>query len=374
LAGIYIHIPFCKRKCHYCNFFSLASAGKKEAFLAALHREIGQTLPFPGEGPAETLYFGGGTPSLLAPQEIGNLVESATRRFGLQPGAEVTLEANPDDITPEYAAALKKTGVNRVSLGIQSFGDDDLAALNRIHTGRQAEEAVRILREAGFDNLSADLIYGIPGMDDDRWLANLDRCLALDIPHISAYALTVEEKTPLAWMIRHGRASGTDEEQGARQYLLLCARMEEAGYEHYEISNFALPGRESRHNSSYWQGVPYHGFGPAAHSYSGVARRWNVSLLSQYIEKIQNGEPVYEEEILGTDQRYDEYVMTALRTSRGVDPGLIRTRFGELYAQHFEKAVAPYLESGLAREAEGRIRLTDEGMFLSDGIAVAAFI
>ena len=318
MAGIYIHIPFCRRKCHYCNFFSLASEKLKVPFIAALKKEIELTRAYLGGEPVNTIYFGGGTPSVYEPAVLQEILEllisspSPVKEGNEQ--REITLELNPEDVTESYVDALKKTWFNRFSLGIQSFFDEDLVSLNRSHSAEQAKKAVALLLQAGYDNISIDLIYGIPTSTPERWMKNLETAFSLGVPHISAYALTVEAKTPLAWMIGKQKMPPVSDEMQVDQFKTLMIETLQNGYLQYEISNFCKPGRHAVHNTSYWNGIPYLGLGPSAHSYDGTSRRWNISNLSKYIEGVENGERLFEEETLTAEQKYNEYVMTSLRT------------------------------------------------------------
>jgi oxygen-independent coproporphyrinogen-3 oxidase len=416
LAGIYIHIPFCRRKCHYCNFFSLASQKLKEPFLQALNKEISATREYLAHEPVNTIYFGGGTPSLYDPrllQEIIDLIRlqgSAVARLhgtdafpatpssapglhdtdafqatpsgaitsskaGHGPGSscEITLELNPDDVTSAFIGQLKQTSFNRFSIGIQSFHDSDLACLNRSHSASQAIGSVRLLQEAGYGNLSIDLIYGIPSSTNDQWLRNLETAFSLDVPHISGYALTIEPKTPLAWMIGKQRSEPVNDELQVQQFRMLMEQTKQNGYEQYEISNFSLPGQHARHNTNYWKGIPYLGLGPSAHSYNGTSRRWNLANLTKYIASVEKGECIYEEEVLTPAQKYNEYVMTSLRTMWGCDEKRILD-FGFTIYDFFRKNTAPMIGKGFLREASGIYYLTEEGKLFADRIASELFL
>ncbi len=323
-----------------------------------------------GAEPVETVYFGGGTPSLLGQQELASLLDALRSHFTLVPGAEITLEANPDDIHAGQLAGWRQTGINRLSIGVQSFFEEDLRAMNRAHTARQAESSLDAALEQGFSNITVDLIYGQPGLTDARWKSNVDRLLARQVPHLSCYALTVEPRTPLAKQIRLGQSPQVDPDQQAAQFLLLMDWMEAAGFEHYEISNFALPGYRSRHNTSYWQGKKYLGLGPSAHSYDGQSRQWNVANNQRYLEGIRQNQPVFEREVLTPAQQLNEYVMTSLRTGEGLD--LDRTEPGQ---SHRLLALSrKYLERGLMQQAGSHLRLTREGKLLADGIAADLFL
>ena len=320
-----------------------------------------------------TVYFGGGTPSLLEPGELGRLMEGVQAHASLAPDLECTLEANPDDIQPDQLVAWKSIGINRLSLGIQSFRDEDLQWMNRAHSGQQARNALGMIRAAGFDNISADLIYGTPGLSNEAWAEQVKTLLAYEVPHLSAYALTVEPRTALDKMIRQGKKADVEADQQAGQFLLLADLLENAGYEHYEISNFARPGMRSRHNSSYWQGVPYVGIGPSAHSYDGHARRWNVSNNAAYIRALQEGHIPFTEETLSPIQRCNEYVMTALRTLEGVDLHKLEQEWGPASRSHVMAVAAPYQQQQYLAVADNHVRLTRECKLFADGIAAAMF-
>lgn len=374
MAGIYLHIPFCRQKCHYCNFFSLATNRHRSGFAQALMHEMEVRQEYLAGKAIGSIYFGGGTPSMLEPAEINRILERIQQLFVLEPDAEITLEANPDDLHPGFLDALSQTPVNRLSIGIQSFFDDDLQYLHRVHGGKQAKEAVGLARAAGFQNLTIDLIYGIPGLSHEKWQRNLDVFFELDLPHLSAYALTVEQRTALHQLIRKGRLPEPDEHMQAAHFELLTERMEKEGYVHYEISNFARPGHYSRHNSLYWLGGHYLGLGPSAHSFNGHSRQWNRSQLEAYMSGAALGGTVEEVEVLSEQQRYNEYVMTSLRTSWGCDLHHIRNVFGDSYADTCLKQAAPWIESGKLELKNGILFLAQAGKFFADGIAASLFL
>lgn len=372
MAGLYVHIPFCRKACHYCDFhFSTSLKGSGEV-LSAIHREM-ETTPGREAWKAGTVYIGGGTPSLVGDDALADLLDRLRSCFDVDPDAEVTLEANPDDMTPHRVAAWRSMGVNRLSVGIQSFRDEDLAWMNRAHDAAQALACVDMARDAGIGNLSIDLIYGMPGLNDADWHRNLDRALSLDVPHLSAYALTVEPRTALDSMIRSGRSPQPSDERQAAQFLILSQRMTEAGYEHYEVSNLAKPGMRSRHNGSYWKGVPYLGFGPSAHSFDGKARRWNASNNALYVKSVMSGQPAFESEEVGEVDRLNEYLMTSLRTAEGVDLTRIRREWGEDQADRVHKAMDGHVSAGLAEETAQGHRLNPQGWLFADGIAAGMF-
>jgi oxygen-independent coproporphyrinogen III oxidase len=377
LAGIYIHIPFCRRKCHYCNFFSSASQKLKTPFLHALQKEIIQNAGYLRRQTVSTIYFGGGTPSLLSSEEIKMILNTISNTFNISETPEITLEANPDDLTADYLSALSSTPINRLSIGVQSFFDEDLIKLNRVHTASQVHSSLFFIQSSLNTlrfSLSTDLIYGIPGLTDDKWIRNLETAVKYGIPHISAYALTVEAKTTLHWMIENKKYPPVSEEQAARQYRIMMKMLKEAGYQHYEISNFCLPGQESKHNSNYWKGLPYLGAGPSAHSYNGTTRRWNVSNITEYTNIMNDGGVALEEEVLTLTQRYNEYVMTGLRTMWGCDAAVILRDFGPVYHDHFIKCAAKQKDAGGMWQVAGSYGLTEEGMLFADGITVDFFL
>jgi oxygen-independent coproporphyrinogen-3 oxidase len=364
LAGIYIHIPFCKQACHYCNFHFTTSLRRKNELVAALLSEITLRKDYLQGENIETIYFGGGTPSLLTACEVQTVIENIRNVFNVPGNAEITLETNPDDITGERLKEWKNAGINRLSIGVQSFFEEDLKWMNRVHTAEQADQSLQLAIKS-FENISVDLIYGTPLSNNEKWKQNVDRVVAYNIPHLSCYALTVEPKTPLYKMIREQRVPDVNPDKQSEQFLLLMQWMEETGYEQYEISNFAKPGCRSRHNSSYWQGKKYIGAGPSAHSFDGISRQWNVANNNIYIDSINKGILPFEKEILTSTQQLNEYIMTSLRTSEGLD----FDRIGKT-ARHELRAVSrKYIEGGLIIEDGNHLKLTKEGKLLADGIA-----
>jgi oxygen-independent coproporphyrinogen III oxidase len=372
LHGIYLHIPFCRKACHYCNFHFSTTLDHKADLLRALCREIALTPPITA-GSVATVYFGGGTPSLLTAAELTGIVDELYRHFPIDKTAEITLEANPDDITVPLLAAWKAIGINRLSIGIQSFQDKELQWMNRAHDATQASDCIRQVKSAGFDNFSVDLIYGSPLLDDAEWVENLTTAIDMGAPHLSCYALTVEPHTALDAFIRKGQKAPVDPERQARQFTILVDTLTRAGYEQYEISNFALPGYRSRHNSSYWQGLPYYGFGPAAHSFTGNRRRWNIAHNVKYIQSLQNNILPFEEEWLTPVQQINEYSMISLRTSEGLDLAYVATTFGEKYVAGLQKAAGRHIEAGHILVQDTRYVLSITGKFLADGIAADLF-
>ena len=372
MPGIYIHVPFCESRCAYCDFYSTTLMRHRSAYVDMVCRELQLRLPELQGAPIETIYLGGGTPSTLTIEELSSILTSL-RNFHLSSFnfqlAEITLEANPDDLTEEYVQGLRTLPFNRMSIGIQSFHDRTLRLVGRRHTAHEAIEAVHRCQRMGLTNISIDLMYGLPGETLDDWAYSLDQAIALGVPHISAYHLTYEEGTRLWRMKEQGIVSPIDEEQSIRAFELLREKLLAAGYEHYEISNFALPGYHSRHNSSYWQGIPYIGIGPGAHSYDGTDRRWNLSNLTDYIATPEGEDVPHEVEHLTTEERYDERIITELRTARGIDLTSLLADFGERYHTHCLRCATPYINRGqLIRTADNHLRLTPESIFISDAV------
>jgi oxygen-independent coproporphyrinogen-3 oxidase len=365
VAGIYIHIPFCRQACHYCNFHFSTSLRYKNELIGALLKEVdlfaASSLPLSPEK-VETIYFGGGTPSLCTKTELASILQQIKMTFPVDPAAEVTLEANPDDISEVSLPDWKEAGINRLSIGIQSFFEEDLRWMNRAHDAKQAFRSLELATQV-FENITIDLIYGTPQLTDEKWKQNVQTALAFKIPHLSCYALTVEPKTPLDKLIREHKSAAVDPGKQSEQFLLLMQWLEEAGYEHYEISNFARPGFRSRHNSSYWKGKSYYGFGPSAHSFDGHSRWWNVSNNNQYIESIDKGLIPFEKEELTATQKANEHIMIALRTAEGIQADT------ELL-----KKSKKYIDRGLMMIRNDRLVLTKEGKLLADGIAADLFI
>ncbi len=374
MAGLYLHIPFCKQACHYCNFHFSTSLRLKDEMVSAMLQEIEWQADYLDGEPLETVYFGGGTPSVLGIRDLDLFFEKIFKHFSVintdtRP-IEATLEANPDDLTLTKIKDLYQTPINRLSIGVQSFSDEDLKFMNRAHNAGEALTCIQEAQAKGFDNLTIDLIYGAPTTSDAQWAANLQQVFNLKIPHLSCYCLTVEGKTALAHFIKTGKVPPVSDEQGVRQFEFLIERTEAEGYEHYEISNFALPNHYSRHNSSYWQGKKYLGIGPSAHSFNGQSRQWNVANNPLYIKSIKEGKLSFEKENLSPAQRYDEYIMTGLRTIWGCDLQQIR-QLG--FEAHFLKTVAPFITEKMIERNEDIFRLTKKGKYFADGIASDLF-
>jgi oxygen-independent coproporphyrinogen-3 oxidase len=375
MAGIYLHIPFCKQACHYCNFHFSTSLQLKNDFLDALLKEIQLQKEYLGTEMAETIYFGGGTPSLLQPGELKKILDTINQNFTISNEAEITLEANPDDIDMDTArlAGWRKAGINRLSIGIQSFREEDLRWMNRAHSAVQATESIRRSQDAGFDNLTIDLIYGTPGLSDEAWQQNVEQAVSLNIAHLSCYALTVEEGTALASFIKKNKTTPVNPDDQARQFTLLINWLENAGYEHYEISNFALPEKRSRHNSSYWQGKHYLGLGPSAHSFNGHSRQWNITNNALYIQSLRNNTVSFEKEELTATQQLNEYIMTRLRTMEGISMEEVTGRFGRSASVRLEIASRKFISNKTMWIQNDHLRLTKEGKLFADGIAAELF-
>ena len=368
MAGIYIHIPFCKRRCIYCDFFSTTQSEKKSAYVRALCRELEMRRDYVEGEEIETIYLGGGTPSQLTEEELKAIFSSIYHIYKVKTNAEITLEANPDDLTPEYVAMLRQLPVNRISMGIQTFQEETLKLLHRRHTATQAIEAFRRCREAGFQNISIDLMYGLPGETLETWKEDLRQAINLRPEHISAYHLIYEEDTAL-WKLREQhQVEEADEDLSVSLFETLIDRLKEAGYQHYEISNFCLSGMHSRHNSSYWTGKKYLGCGPSAHSFNGVSRQWNVASLEGYIKGVEEGVLDYEVEELDLYTRYNDYVLTSIRTCWGMSLSKLRSEFGEELYRYCMRMAKPHEDQGVLENREGVLRLTRKGIFVSDGI------
>lgn len=373
MAGIYLHIPYCKKACHYCNFHFSTSTQYSDEMVQCLLTEISLQKDYTGGQAVETIYFGGGTPSLLPASDIAQLLDEIRRHFTVVPDAEITLEANPDDLTCQVLKDLRSVGVNRLSIGIQSFFEEDLKWMNRAHDALQAIECLEDAIAEGFHNISIDLIYGGPTLTDERWQQNVAKALELGIPHLSCYALTVEPGTALDHAIQRNKMPAIDPDRAAQHFEMLMRWLEAAGYEHYEISNFAKPGMHSRHNSSYWQGKPYLGIGPSAHSFNGQSRQWNVANNSLYMQSIRKGTMPFEKEILSPQMALNEYIMISLRTAAGCDLAAAATRFGKDQVKLLQKAADEFVQKGWMETDGQTMRLTREGKFFADGIAAALF-
>jgi len=374
MAGIYLHIPFCKQACTYCNFHFSTSLQRKGEMLEALLCELEMQRHYLEGRPIETIYFGGGTPSLLTADEIKRITETIYANYNVTDLKEFTLEANPDDLDTAYLKTLKTTAVTRLSVGVQSFRETDLLYMNRAHNVQQADYSIKAAQDAGFTNLTIDLIYGTPGLTDADWQYNLSCLTALQIPHFSAYALTVEEGTALDHAIKKKKAIPVDAAQAAGQFEILMAQAPLMGYDHYEISNFALPGMYAVHNTNYWRGVPYIGIGPSAHSFNGKERRWNIANNALYTKNIlQDNTLMYENEVLTRVQHLNEYIMTSLRTMWGCDLDKVRNEWGNEYAAQVIESSYEFREKKWLIEKEGKLIVTNAGKLFADRIAGEMF-
>lgn len=368
MAGIYIHIPFCKRRCIYCDFFSTTQSEKKADYVHALVRELEMRKDYLGNEEIETIYLGGGTPSQLSQEELEEIFTYIYKVYKVTLDAEITLEANPDDLTPEYVSMLRNLPINRISMGIQTFQEETLKLLHRRHTAQQAIEAFKRCREAGFKNISIDLMYGLPGETLETWKQDLQQAIDLHPEHISAYHLIYEEDTAL-WKLREEhQVEEADEDLSLTLFCTLIDELTGAGYQHYEISNFCLPGLHSRHNSSYWTGKRYLGCGPSAHSFDGISRQWNVASLSAYLDGIHQGKPDFEVEELDLYTRYNDFVLTSIRTCWGMSLSHLRSMYGEELYRYCLRMAKPHLEQGVLEINGDILKLTQKGIFISDGI------
>jgi oxygen-independent coproporphyrinogen-3 oxidase len=373
MAGIYIHIPFCKQRCNYCNFHFSTSLALQNDFSVALLKEIELRMTYLNAETIETIYFGGGTPSLLPSSAIAAIMDSIYKNFTISENPEITLECNPDDLNPERLKSWNRAGINRLSIGIQSFFDEDLSWMNRAHDSKQALYSIEMARAAGFENFSIDLIYGLPGLTDDKWGRNLHTAISANPNHISCYALTVEPKTALYKMIRMKETEDIKPEKQAAQFLTGIEMLEAAGFEHYEISSFAKPGKRSRHNSAYWQSKKYLGLGPAAHSFNGTSRQWNISNNALYIKSLMGGQLNMEFEILQTRDLLNEYIMTSLRTIEGMDLQYVSSHFGKEKSNKLAENAARYVHTNKMEQIQEKMVLTREGKLFADGIAASLF-
>jgi len=373
MAGLYIHIPFCKQKCSYCDFHFSTSLKYKQELLQALIKELSLKKTIINT-PIETIYFGGGTPSLLNEKDLELIIDAIYNNYEIAGNKEFTLECNPDDLTPQKLKELKKAGVNRLSIGIQSFFDDDLYFFNRAHNSKEAVNSVLISQEAGFENITIDLIYGFPLLTDKKWEENLATFNRLNVPHLSAYTLTIEPKTALHYQLKTGQVNPLSDEKTLAQFSTLIQRTKEYGLTQYEVSNFGKEGFYSVHNSNYWKGVAYLGIGPSAHSYVNGKRCWNAANNRKYIQALlKNDNNYFKEELIDEDTAYNEYILTRLRTIWGIDKAQIKRRFSEKLYRHFENELNSYTNSPYIDDREGVITLSQEGLFIADKITSDLF-
>ena len=375
MYSLYLHIPFCRQACHYCDFHFSTTLKRKPQLVNALCKEL-ELRKTEAITALQTIYLGGGTPSVLSFGELSVLFSTLHQNYSIAPDAEITIEVNPDDFTSHSElslAQIKSLGINRLSVGVQSFFEEDLRLMNRVHT---ANQAIAFLEEATnlFENITLDLIYGIPNMSNERWIKNIEKALSFGIPHISAYALTVEHKTALYNFIKKGKIPPTNDLQAREQFYLLKELLESKGFIHYELSNFGKEGYFSRNNTAYWQQKKYMGIGPSAHSYNGTERYWNIPHNIKYIEQISKGILPQEKELLSKKDLYNERIMTGLRIQKGISLSDIEKDFGSHYSNYLKKEALPYIEKGLLVLENDHILTSKEGLFLSDGIASDLFI
>jgi oxygen-independent coproporphyrinogen-3 oxidase len=372
MNSLYIHIPFCKQACHYCDFHFSTSLKHKDQLVQAIGMELTlRKTELPGA--VENIYFGGGTPSLLSENDLNFIFDTIYSNYEVVESPEITLEANPDDLDVEYLQILSKSKVNRLSIGVQSFFEEDLKLMNRAHNAEEAESSI-LLAKTFFDNISIDLIYGIPGMSVERWKSNLAKTIQLDIPHVSSYALTVEPNTALKHFIEKEIIPPVDDDLAKLHFDILVETMQNQGYENYEFSNFGKSGYYSQNNTAYWTGKFYLGIGPSAHSYVKTRRSWNINNNPKYIKAIEAGNLPSEYEDLSTTDRYNEYIMTGLRTQWGVNVNIVETEFGLNYAAYLMEQIKEYQKQGLLKLEGHQLKVTPEGKFLSDGIASELFM
>ena len=368
MAGIYIHIPFCRKRCHYCDFFKSTDLSQKARLLTGLKKELESRASELDTEEINTIYFGGGTPSVLLIDELKDLLNTIQQHYQVAENAEITLEANPDDLTQAMLSALKQTGFNRLSMGVQSFSEADLKLMNRRHGVMQAIQSVKWAKEAGFSNISIDLIYGLPNQMIEEWERNVRIAVELDVQHISAYNLTYHQGTVFYERLKKGILKELPDELSLQQFGMLIQILKEAGFEHYEISNFCKPGLYSQHNSSYWKSKKYLGIGPSAHSYDLVSRRWNVSSIAKYLDGLENGQEYWEDEILTEQDKYNDFIITGLRTIWGISEEFVQNSFAPNYFIHFQKWKEKYLLSGHLLNTFGKVSISTEGLFISDKI------
>jgi len=374
MPSIYFHIPFCKQACHYCDFHFSTSTKYKSEILHAMAREIQIRKPLTTSNALQSIYFGGGTPSLLEADEIQRLLDRVSKYYEIAADAEITIEANPDDLNPQKVQALRQTPINRFSVGIQSFFEEDLRWMNRAHNAQEAEAAIKRIQDAGFENITADLIYGFPLLTNEKWKHNIQQLLQYQIPHISAYSMTVEPQTALDSFIKKGKSPAMNEGQSADQFELLVEELLHNGFEHYEISNFAKGGHYARHNSNYWKGDTYLGIGPSAHSFDGKNRSWNIANNAKYMQAVVQGQPFFETEQLSFSNRVNEYIMTSLRTMWGIDLNTANLKFGTDIVAHLLKNIQPFIENQVLILQDNHLILSSKGKLLADSIASTLFL
>jgi oxygen-independent coproporphyrinogen III oxidase len=376
MSGIYIHIPFCKKACHYCNFHFSTNLSRQDQMVAAICKDIELRHNYLEDTQIQTLYFGGGTPSILSADSLQLIIDKVLQYFTLSPDAEITIECNPDDLSLTYLQALKAMGINRLSIGIQSFYEDDLVYMNRAHNAQEAEACIALAKVVGFENVTIDLIYGSPTTTMDMWQSNIAKALSFGISHISSYCLTIEEKTVFGSWVKSDKMKAPDEVLANAQFEYLIDTLVAHGYDHYEISNFGKPGRYAIHNTNYWKGIPYLGVGPSAHSYNGSNRSWSMANNALYITAIKKNTEYVETEILTKEDMYNEYVMIGLRTMWGINLDTIKRKYGnEFHAHCVESINEIWLSDKIAIKDNGQtITLTKEGKYFADRVASLLFI
>ncbi len=368
MAGIYIHIPFCRQKCYYCDFYKTVNSSQTGRFLTALKLEISKRQNYIWGEKIRTIYFGGGTPSVLTQAELAGIMDVLNALFHIEKGAEVTFEANPDDLTFDYLQSLKRAGVNRLSIGIQSFFDIHLRKMNRRHDSKQAVRAIEDAFEAGFENISTDLIYGLPGLTLQQWEESLRKMFSLPVAHLSAYHLTYHEGTAFYTWLKKGTLKELSENESVRQFNLLLDESSRAGYEQYEISNFARDEMYSRHNMAYWTGEKYLGLGPSAHSFNGTSRQWNIAHIDAYMKLLETDETFFEKEQLSEQEAFNEYILTHIRTKWGISLEEIQKRFGRKHVEGVIREAEKHIASGKMMKHNEVLKLTREGLFVSDDL------
>lgn len=368
MSGIYIHIPYCKSICNYCDFYKTASLSSVEKTVLNIAKEIELRKDYLDNSVVDTIYFGGGTPSILTMNNLKMLLSTINSSFTISKSPEITLEANPDDLTYEYLHEIRSVGVNRLSIGIQSFSDSDLKMMKRRHTAIEAEASVLLAKSSGFSNISIDLIYGMEFSTNEQFNQNIDKAISLDVQHISAYHLTIEEKTTFYLYQKQGKIREIDENRSNEQLLILRNKLKQNGFEHYEISNFAKPNFISQHNSNYWKQVPYLGIGPSAHSYNGESRQWNIASVMKYNKALDNNMLYYDKEVLSETDKFNDYIITSLRTALGINIGYVETNFSPYLAQYFILSIGKFLKNNDLELDEQNLKVSTKSIFLTDYI------
>ena len=368
MAGIYIHVPFCRQKCYYCDFYKTVNTRQTANFVRTIQNEAEKRKDYLENENIETIYFGGGTPSVLNGSSLGEILGFLHRQFTINRDVEITLEANPDDLDFDYIQNLRQTGINRLSIGLQAFQNEHLQRMNRRHDVQQAISSIVNAEKAGFKNISIDLIYGLPALTIQQWKSTLQQVFSLPFQHLSAYHLTYHQGTPFYTWLKKGTLKELGEKESVKQFEMLINTAEKYGFEHYEISNFAKNQQYSKHNTSYWTERKYLGLGPSAHSFNGLSRQWNMAHLDGYLKAIENNLPFFEEETLSENEKYNEYILTRMRTKWGISEQQLKDKFGIKMRNYFQKEIQGYLKSGMVKEENGTIRFTRKGLFVSDSI------